>query len=62
MINFALTIFTFHQLSHRLRWGNVPEMAELEVLFLNRNFLRASFTSAGISTVAFDYLLASYCL
>jgi hypothetical protein len=36
-------------------------MAELEVLFLNLNFLRASFTSAGISTVAFDYL-SGYCL
>jgi len=33
-------------------------MAELEVLFLNRNFLRASLTSAGMSTVAFDYLSA----
>jgi hypothetical protein len=30
-------------------------MAELEVLFLNLNFFRASLTSAGISTVAFDY-------
>ena len=35
-------------------------MAELEVLFLNLNFFKASLTSAGISTVAFDYLSA-YC-
>lgn len=32
-------------------------MAELLVLFLNRNFLSASLTSAGISTVAVDCAL-----
>jgi hypothetical protein len=58
MTSFAFTIFTIHQHNRRSGWGNVPEMAELEVLFLNLNFFRASLTSAGISTVAFDYLSA----